>query len=182
MRSLFPALAASFLALAPIAAYAADAKPAPKPAVAAAAGPKALGIVKAWSAYATGEKKTLVCYLVGHPTKSVPARKALSGSVTHRPGDNAVNVVNFTLGYVAKPGAPAEIDIDGKKYSLFTNKDAAWAPDAATDKAITVALSKGKVALVKATPEKGAGTVDTYALDGFGQALVLIDKNCGVKR
>jgi hypothetical protein len=183
MHPMFHAAAAFFLALAPVAALAADnPKPPPKPATSPAAAPKSLGGDKAWGAYASGEKKTLVCYLVGHPAKSVPVRRQVGASVTHRPGDNSLNVVSFALGYAAKPGTPAELDIDGKKFSLFTSKEAAWAPDSATDKTITLALAKGKQAILKATPEKGAATVDTYQLAGFGPTLALIDKSCGVKR
>lgn len=147
--------------------------------------PKSLGGAKDWSAYVAGSGKTLVCYLVGKPAKSVPEKEPrgrIDAHVTHRPAENAFNVVNFDLGYKAKPGSDAELSIDGKKFSLFTNKDSAWTRDAATDKAVTLALAKGKEAVLKATPERGAATTDTYALDGFAHALALIDEACKVKR
>jgi hypothetical protein len=172
-------LAALCLALAPLPSTAAES---PKP---ADAGPKSLGGTKGWAAYSAGEKASLVCYVVGKPTKSVPANAArgrVDAQITHRPTEKAVNVVDFELGYTAKPGSSAELDIDGKKFSLFTNKESAWASDAATDKLLTSALAKGKQAVVKATSERGTATTDTYSLDGFGPALALADKACNVKR
>ena len=41
---------------------------------------------------------------------------------------------------------------------------------------------KAKQVVVRATPQKGPATSDTYALAGFPKALALIDKACGVKR
>ena len=73
------------------------------------------------------------------------------------------------------------LDIDGKKFTLFTNKNSAWANDAAEDEAVTIALSKGKRATVKAVTLHGIASTDTYSLEGLAAALAFIDKACGVK-
>lgn len=149
------------------------------------ASPKTLGSDKDWSAFSAGSGKSLVCYLVGKPVKTLPehiVRGRVAVDVTHRPGENSFNVVNFQLGYDAKPGSNADLTIDGKKFQLFTAKQGAWASDAATDKAVTLALSHGKEAVIKAVSEHNNTSTDTYSLDGFGAALALIDKACGVKR
>jgi hypothetical protein len=174
MQRFLPAFAALGLAVAPLAARADD-----------AVKPISLGTIKAWTAYTANEKSTMVCYVVGHPTKSLPAnatRGRVDVQVTHRPGEKALNVVNFDLGYTAKSGSSAELDIDGKKFVFFTNKESAWASDAATDKVVANTLAKGRQAVIKATSDHGTSTVDTYALAGFGQALALADKACNVKR
>ena len=180
------------MALAPLTLNAAPAsKPAAKPATPAKSAtpaepaPKSLGTAKNWSAYASGGGKTEVCYIVGKPAKTLPehvSRGRIDAHVTHRPGENSVNVVNFEIGYDAKPDSDAELTIDGKKFSLFTAKQGAWAADAAIDKAVTTALSKGKVAVLKATSVHNNSSTDTYSLDGFGAMLALIDKACNVKR
>ena len=144
-----------------------------------------IGGAKGWDAFAYTEKGAKVCYLVGQPAKREPAglsRGRVDAYVTHRPADKAVNVVHFDAGYAFKDGATAELDVDGRKFELFTAKDAAWANDALEDKAITDALGKGKRAILKGSSARGTGTTDTYALDGFKDALVAIDKACGVKR
>jgi hypothetical protein len=176
-------LMAPLMAIAPITPYAAA--PKQKPAEANAAAPQSLGTAKNWSAFSAGNGKSEVCYLVGKPAKTLPEhvqRGRIAANVTHRPGENTYNTVNFQLGYDTKPDSSAELAIDGKKYELFTAKQGAWAKDAATDKAITIALSKGKEAVVKAVSERNNASTDTYSLDGFGQMLALIDKACSVKR
>jgi len=180
-RSLYAAAALCF-ALVPLVAHADDtAQPTPK----AAAAPTSLGGAKAWAAYTASEKNSVVCYVVGKPAKSQPAtatRRRVDVQVTHRPGEKQLNVVDFELGYTAKSGSSAELTVDGKKFTLFTNKDSAWASDPATDKAVTNALAKGKQAIIKAVSDHGIGTTDTYSLAGFGPTLALADKACNVKR
>lgn len=147
--------------------------------------PRLLGSAKSWSAYRAGEKKTLVCYIVGHPVKSLPAkakRGRIALQVTHRPAEKAFNVVSFELGYTAKPGSSADLDIDGKKFTLFTNKDTAWTRNAATDSKVTTTLARGRRAALKAVSDHGTRTIDTYSLVGFTHALLLADKACHVKR
>lgn len=174
------------LAVVALAASAASARAAPKPpAKPADTTPQSLGGNKSWSAYTFGARNDKVCYLVGKPAKSEPAtakRGRIDALITHRPGEHAVNVVNFDLGYTAKPDANAELDIDGKKFSLFIDKESAWTNDAAADKAVTQAMAKGKRAVIKATSARGTATTDTYSLDGLAATLALIDKACNVKR
>ncbi len=177
-----PLLAAPLVALMPLTLHAADTKPKPAP---ADAGPRSLGTTKNWSAFSAGTGKSLVCYLVGKPVKTLPehvARGRIAANVTHRPGENTYNTVNFQLGYDTKSGSSADLTIDGKKYELFTAKQGAWAADAATDKTVTIALSKGKQVVIKAVSEHNNASTDTYSLEGFAQALALIDKACNVKR
>jgi hypothetical protein len=146
---------------------------------------KPLGGQNGWTAWTLGEKSGKVCYLVGHPSKSEPAnasRGRVDMLITHRPADKSLNVVNLDLGYGAKEGAKAELEIDGKKFTLFIDKESAWANDAAGDALITGTLFKGKRAVVRATSARGTATTDIYALEGLAPTLALIDKACNVKR
>jgi hypothetical protein len=137
-----------------------------------------------WSAYLYKAASGSVCYLAGAPRKSEPARfrrKPPSATVTHRPKENVFDVVNFYEGYPLKPGSDASLDIDGTDFDLFTKDDGAWSRTADTDKTIVRAMAKGRTAVIKATPEKGPTTTDTYSLSGFTATLAMIDKACGVK-
>lgn len=183
MFRIVPLCLALCLAVAPFGVSAASAKSA-KPA-SNDAKPKLLGSDKGWSAYVAGPKSNLVCYLVGHPEKSLPAkakRGRIALQVTNRPAEKALSVVSFELGYTAKPGSSADLDIDGKKFKLFTNKDAAWNRDAAGDRMVTSTLALGHRAVLKAVSDHGTTTIDTYSLTGFTHALLLVDKACHVKR
>jgi hypothetical protein len=144
-----------------------------------------LGVVDGWSAYTYREKSGQVCYLAADPRRTEPAsmkRKPATAMVTHRPEEHVANVVSFVEGYPLKEGSDASLDIDGTKFDLFTKGDTAWSRTADTDKTIVEAMAKGKQAVIKAAPQKGAATTDTYSLSGFGKALALIDKACGIKR
>jgi Invasion associated locus B (IalB) protein len=151
----------------------------------AAPSARSLGTVGSWSAYASGDKSSRICYLVGRPQKSDSAgiaRKAPVAMVTHRPSENIANVVSFVEGYPLKTGSDAALEVDDKKFDLFTNDDSAWARTAELDRTIVSTLAKGRTATVKGTPHNGKPTTDTYSLAGFGKALALIDEACGVSR
>jgi hypothetical protein len=144
-----------------------------------------LGGNKGWDAYLDTARGGKVCYVIGKPGKSEPAnakRSAIFASVTHRPSEKRFNEVSFTSGYLFKEGSDAELSVDGKKFSLFTDKEGAWTRDAATDKAVVEAMAKGREAVIKGVSIRGTATTDIYPLDGFTQALNEIDKACGVKR
>jgi hypothetical protein len=146
---------------------------------------RSLGTAGSWSAYASGEKLGRICYLVGRPQKSDSAgvaRKSPAAMVTHRPGENISNVVSFVEGYPLKTGSDVALDVDDKKFDLFTNDDSAWARTADLDRTIVSALSAGRTATVKGTPNNGKPTTDTYSLAGFAKALALIDEACGISR
>ena len=144
-----------------------------------------LGTDGAWTAYAYSEKSGKVCYLAGEPKKSEPAggkRKHPFAMVTHRPGEKIANVVSFDEGYPLKEGSEVSLDIGGAKFDLFTKGNSAWARTPELDKSIVEAMTKGKQATVKGTPQKGPATADTYSLAGFSQALERVQKACDVKR
>lgn len=144
-----------------------------------------LGGNQGWEAYSDSAKGAKICYLIGKPSKSEPAnakRSTVFASVTHRPGEKRLNEVSFNSGYLFKDGSDADLTIDGKAFTLFTNKDGAWARDAGTDKSVVDALVKGKQAVIKGISARGTATTDTYTLAGFSQALAQIDQACGVKR
>jgi hypothetical protein len=179
--------------LLPDAAGAATKKPSPKPAAAAPApapgadpGPaKVLGTAGSWTAYLAQNKAGKVCYLAGQPEKTEPAaikRKAVMATITHRTVDQVANVVSFDEGYPLNEDDDVTLEVGKNKYTLFARDDSAWARTSDLDKEIVAALTKERIAVVRATPKKGPATTDTYSLAGFGKALQLIDKACNVSR
>jgi hypothetical protein len=157
---------------------------APQPAVATSPTNR-LGSILAWSAYDYKGQSGLVCYLIGDPHKAEPVhmrRKPPMAMVTHRPGEKVFNVISFIEGYPLKKGSDVSLDIDGKKFTMFTDGDSAWSRTSDLDKEIVTAMAKGRTAVVTGTPANGPPTTDTYSLAGFSRALTLIDKPCGVTR
>lgn len=174
------------MVLTPIAGRAEDAKKSGHVARPVAASPtERLGNADTWTAFTYKERSGKVCYVAGEPQKSEPAgvkRKPPVAMVTHRPGEKVANVVSFDEGYPLKEGSDVSLDIGGEKFDLFTKGDSAWARTPELDKTIVETMAKSKQAVVKATPQKGPATTDTYSLTGFAQALALIDKACEIKR
>lgn len=176
-------IGAALAAAVAVSAHAAE-KQAAAAAVANPPAARALGSEGAWTAYVSEDRSGKVCYVVGQPTKSLPAalHRQASAMVTHRPQANIANVVSFVEGVPLKDGSELTLAIGKKDFKLFTKNDAAWASTSELDKEIVTTLSKSRDVVAKGIPQRGPGTSDTYSLAGFGKALALIDKACDVKR
>ncbi|BBK34508.1 hypothetical protein EDC65_3003 [Stella humosa] len=154
---------------------------------AAAANPavETLGAFQDWSAFAFTENGQRVCFVQSKPTSSEPKgarRGAINTLVTHRPAEKATDVVSILMGYPLRPGSDVEVEVDGQKFKLFVDGEAAWAPDARTDSALAEAFAKGSKASVKGVSTRGTRTTDTYSLSGFTAASNAIAKGCNIKR
>ncbi len=143
-----------------------------------------LGKYGVWFAYMQGKGKAKTCFLHGSPGK-MRGKYAKRGEVfiqiTHRP-PKAQNEVSITAGYPFEKDSDVDIDIDGKAFELFTDKDSAWSRDAKGDLALVRAMRSGTVMVVKGTSSRGTKTTDTYFLKGFTAAHNLITKACGVRK
>ena len=117
------------------------------PSAAYAARPEDLGKFDYWRTYVVYEGKNPVCYmsLTAKPPKE-SAKKNKRGNVilmiTHRPAESSFDVVSYTAGAHYQASTDVLVRVDDKKYHLFTKGSTAWARDAATDQAITLALRK----------------------------------------
>ncbi len=123
-----------------------------------------------WSAHLLTEKKARICFVHGEPTKKLGQYKKRGDvfvQIAHHPRENVVNEVGFTAGYAYKKDSDAVVDIDGKKFTLFTHKDGAWAPDAKADNVLVQAMMKGRRMIIRGTSSRGTKTVDTNSLIGF---------------
>lgn len=147
----------------------------------AAAAQKALGSFGDWSAIADEDNGKKLCYVGSVPKKSegkYTSRDETHVLITHRPADKVTGEVSVTAGYTYKEGIPVELDIDGKKFKLFTRGGNAWAADAAADKTIVSAMKSGQEMIVRGTSSRGTLTTDTYSLSGFTAAYNAITSAC----
>jgi len=146
--------------------------------------PRQIGKFEGWTAHLLTEKKSRVCFVHGEPTKQhgkYKKRGAVYVQVSHRPRENVVNEVGFTAGYDYKKDSDAVVEIDGRKFTMFTHKNGAWAADAKADKAMVQAMMKGRRMIIRGTSSLGTRTVDTYSLIGFTRAHQAIGKACKTK-
>ncbi len=134
-----------------------------------------------WDAYVFIENGNKVCYMASKPKKEegkYSRRGDIYALITHRPSEGTKDVFSYITGYTYKRGSEATIDIDGKKYSLFTQDDTAWAPDAETDKTLAKAMQAGSRMIIRGTSTRGTLTKDTFSLNGSTKAYERISKEC----
>lgn len=146
--------------------------------------PKLLATEGKWSAYSFIENKKKVCYILSQPEKAegkYGSRGEIYALITNRPADGSRNVFSYIAGYPYKPGSDVTVKIDGHSFTLFTQDDTAWAPDAATDTKIAEAMSKGSSMVVTGVSARGTETLDTYSLVGSGAAHKAMAAECETK-
>ena len=148
----------------------------------AAGEPKRIGAYGDWSVYVLSEGGGKVCYMVSEPKKSEGKYKTRSKAyalLTNRPSDGTKNVFSFIAGYDYPDDSRIELSVDGNKFTLYTQKDTAWAQDDAADNSIAQAIRSGSSMVVKGTSSRGTQTVDTFSLRGSGAAQDAVTKECG---
>lgn len=144
---------------------------------------KPLGKFGAWEGYAYSEGGDKVCYAAAQADKTQggdKGRMPTGIAITHRP--KSPGEVSVSAPYGLKKGGEVEVQVGAMKHGFIIQGTAAWAKDAAADKALVAGMLKGKDLQVRATPAKGQPVTDSIPLKGFPEALAAIDKACGVKR
>lgn len=143
---------------------------------------KTIGTFSDWTAFADGSGDSRICY-VGSVPKKAEGKYTRRGDtytlISHRPGERVFGEVSVEAGYTYKPDSEVIVDVDGKKFKLFTKGGNAWASDAAADKEIVAAMKAGRQMIIKGTSSRGTLTTDTYSLSGITAAYNAIDKACG---
>ena len=149
-----------------------------------ASDPKEIGQFGDWSAYVFEENGNKVCYMASRPKKAegnYTRRGDIFALVTHRPAEGSKNVFSYMTGYTYKAGSDATVKIGSQSFTLFTQDETAWAPDAETDEKLSNAIRKGSDMVVKGMSSRGTATTDTFSLKGSGGAHDAINKACGIE-
>jgi len=138
----------------------------------------------AWSVFFDKEKGGMTCYMAATPEKETgdyTKRGNTYTMVAHDKLGKAFHTVSVTAGYPYKESSEVSLTISGSTFTLFTDKDTAWARDAKTDRAIVNAMRAGSKMTVVGYSMRGTKTVDTYSLSGSTAAHNAINAACGVK-
>lgn len=140
-----------------------------------------IGTHGAWTAYSYQEDSGIVCYMASEPTKAegnYTRRGDIFALVTHRPAENAFDVVSVVAGYPYEENSDVSVAIGSRSYDLFTHGERAWARDEDTDKNIVQSMIRGSTMVVKGTSSRGTLTTDTYSLSGFTAAHEAVTNAC----
>ncbi len=138
-----------------------------------------------WGSYSHQSNGGKVCYVLSMPTDMEPkeknGRKVDHGDVffmlAQHPGQNVSFEPQFKTSYSFKEGTKVVVDIDGKKFSMFTEGKNAWMENPAEDSIVVEAMKAGREMSVYA--ESSAGTKTHYKLSLSGVTASLQDiQNC----
>lgn len=149
----------------------------------AAAEPKRIGGSNVWGAFEDGTGKGRTCFVHGIPQKKrgkYKSRGEVYIQIAHRPAEKVRDEVSVTAGYAYKKKSGVDIDIDGRKFAMFTNGGNAWVKAAKDDRKLVRALIRGSHMVVRGRSARNTLTTDTYTLNGFSAAYRLASRACNV--
>lgn len=134
---------------------------------------------KAWGAYSHSGSDGKVCYVLSIPMEKSP--ETLNGrAVDHgdvffmlaqHPGQNVRLEPQFTAGYAFRDDSKVVLDIDGRKFSMFTRGQNAWLENPAEEAAVVAAMKAGSKMKVSAVSRRGTQTSYDYSLSGVTASI-----------
>lgn len=143
------------------------------------AGGKLIETYGDWTAsLAQGKVKT--CYALARPKSRSPDGKHDQAYVfiADRPAEKVRNEVSIVMGFPIKEGSAAKAKAGRSSFDLVAVSNAFFTKDPGDDQHFVDAMKHGGTLTVKASPLKGPAVTDSYALDGFKQALERVQKEC----
>jgi invasion protein IalB len=148
---------------------------------AASGKPTLSGAFGDWGAYVShGSGKAKTCYALARPkSRSGAAQGGGFIFIATRPAENVRGEISIMMGAPLKEGvAGGSAELGSETFALVAKGQNAWVKDTAEEKQLADAMRKGSKLVVKAPSAKGAMIVDTYSLNGLGQALDQVRKDC----
>lgn len=146
--------------------------------VAAAQTPTRMSQFNAWGSYSYTAAGGKVCYILSTPTAMEPANVDhgdIFFLISQKPGQGVSYEPQVVMGYQMQEGSKVVVDVDGKKYTLFTRGESAWMENAAEEPQLVAALRAGTTLRVDAKSRRGTATQYTYSLSGVTAALQSIN-------
>jgi hypothetical protein len=165
----------------------APAKPAAgqKPAAAAPAVPQGQPVQIAtfgdWGVFASDTQRGRVCYALSQPKERLPKDLKRDPGylfISTRPSEGVRNEISIITGFPTKNNADGEMTIGATRYVLVQKDNSAWLKNPAEDPAALETMKKGTTLTAKTTSLRGNATTDRYSLNGLGQALERVKKEC----
>ena len=149
----------------------------------AGADPKEMLIEKDWGAYRYDDNAGRMCFVSSVLKESKGKydpnnRGETRVFVSHGPDKAERNVVQIVAGYRYKPQSDVTVTIDGRKFTLFTIEDRAYASSEEDDLRMIAAMKRGSNMTIVGTSSRGTKTTDNYSLSGFTKTKTVIDKAC----
>ncbi|MEM9278239.1 MAG: invasion associated locus B family protein [Pseudomonadota bacterium] len=148
------------------------------PAYSQAQAPTRIKQHNAWGAYSHTGSAGKVCYALSVPTQKEPADRDHGDvffMVAKHPGQNVNFEPQFTVGYPFADNSKVILDIDGKKFSMFTKGSNAWMENPAEEPTVVAAMRAGSKMSVSGQSRRGTETKYAYSLSGVTASLKEIE-------
>jgi len=146
-----------------------------------------IGTFRQWNAYTYSDAEGKSCYIAAQPQSSKYSRE-ISGRdpvfflvttrSTNDPQKSVRNEVSVMIGYPFQANSTVTVDVDGRKFTMFTREDNAWFDDRNGEAAFVEAMKAGTNMVVEGTSSRGTVTTDTYSLSGVTAGLDAVAKEC----
>ena len=143
--------------------------------------PASLGTFNDWTAWTYPGKKGKVCYVHAVPKTKSPTsldHGDVSFFIRRSPADNIQSEANFVVGYPFKENSTVTADIDGKKFTMFTQGDSAWLLNSGEEPQLVGSMKNGKTLTMGGQSGRGNATTYTFSLSGLTAALAKINGEC----
>ena len=128
-----------------------------------------------------GSGQGKVCYIYAEPAKAAPNgldHGRVSFSLTSSPSQGVQVEANFVAGYQLQEQSSVTVDIDGKKFTMFTQGDSAWMLNKTEEAQLLAAMKSGTAMVVSAVSRRGNKTTYNYSLSGVTAAADKMTDEC----
>ena len=132
----------------------------------------------AWGAYSHNSSNGKICYVLSVPTQKEPSDRDHGDvffMVAKHPGQNVNFEPQFTVGYPFADESTVTLEIDGKKFSMFTKGSNAWMKNPAEEPTVVAAMRAGSKMSVTGQSRRGTQTRYAYSLSGVTASLKEIE-------
>ena len=148
---------------------------------------KPIGSFRDWNAYTfsgSGEKS---CYIASRPQSSEysqeisgrdPAFFLITTRIASDPSKTVRNEASTIIGYPFKAESSVTVDVDGQKFTMFTQGDNAWFNNRNDEANFITAMKAGNSMTVEGMSGRGTITTDKYSLSGVTAGLDAVAKEC----
>ena len=128
----------------------------------------------AWGAYTHTGSDGKICYVLSIPTQKEPADRDHGDvffMVAKHPGQGDNLEPQFTVGYPFADESKVTLDIDGKKFTMFTKGSNAWMENPSEEPTVVAAMRAGSKMSVSGESRRGTQTNYAYSLAGVTASL-----------
>ena len=128
----------------------------------------------AWGSYTYPGNDGKICYILSMPTEKLPNDRD-HGDVffmlAQHPGQAETLEPQFVVGYAFKDDSRVTLDIDGKKFAMFTRGQNAWMVNPAEERTVVEAMRAGSEMSLTGESRRGTQTSYRYSLSGVTASL-----------